>query len=98
MKHSHIIKRHIRNRSTNQIAGNSLFQSEIKNIYAEVGSFWSCDHSLRRVLETGVMNVFHPRNAIFYSVKLLVNHELRTSSFVLKVIDMTFCGVFFVFL
>ena len=29
MRHSHIIKRHIRNRSTNQIAGNSLFSSEM---------------------------------------------------------------------
>ena len=29
MRQSHIIKRHIRNRSTNQIAGNSLFSSEI---------------------------------------------------------------------
>ena len=29
MRQSHVIKRHIRNRSTNQIVGNSLFSSEI---------------------------------------------------------------------
>ena len=29
MRQGHIIKRHIRNNSTNQVAGNSLFSSEV---------------------------------------------------------------------